>query len=107
MLLKRLGWVLPVLAAVSLAACGSSAGVAKASPTPSPTLEAGWKPYTVTAEGFAIAVPGNWDRVDLNLSASDLAGAFQDHPEFVKVADQVQANKRVKLFGVDDQALGS
>jgi len=107
MLLKRLGWVLPVLVAVSLAACGSSAGVAKGSPTPSPTLEAGWKPYTVAAEGFAIAVPGSWDRVDLNLSASDLAAAFKDHPEFVKVAEQVQVNKVVKLFAVDNQTLGS
>jgi hypothetical protein len=100
--------VLAVLAAVSLAACGSSAGsVAKASPTPSPTLEAGWKPYTVTAEGFVIAVPGSWDRIDLNLSASELASAFKDHPEFVKVAQQVELNKVVKLFAVDNQTLGT
>jgi hypothetical protein len=61
----------------------------------------------VTAEGFAIAVPANWDRIDLTLSQSDLASAFKDHPEFVKVAQQVQLNKVVKLFAIDNQTIGS
>jgi hypothetical protein len=98
-----------VVVALLLAACGASTGTtAKPSPTPtpSPSLESGWKVYSVAAEGFTIAVPSNWDKVDLNLSASEVAAAFKDNPAFVTFIQQLQVNKYIKFFGVDRQTLG-
>jgi len=103
---RPLAWVPAVLVAVSLAACGASNAAAKPTPTPSPTLEAGWKVYAVTSENFTIALPANWDKVDLNLSASDIASAFKDNPAFVKFIQQLQVNKYIKFFAVDHQTLG-
>jgi hypothetical protein len=94
------------LVALLLAACGASAGTAaKSTPTPAPSLEAGWKLYSVSAEGFAIALPPNWDKVDLNLSSADAAAAFKDNPAFVKFLQGIQLNKYIKFFGVDHQTL--
>jgi hypothetical protein len=105
--MKRiLGWSSAVLVALLLAACGASGIAAKPTPTPAPSLEAGWKVYSVTAEGFTIALPSNWDKVDLNLSASDVAAAFKDNPAFVKFIQQLQVNKYIKFFAVDHQTLG-
>jgi hypothetical protein len=97
-----------VLVALLLAACGASAGTAaKPTPTPSPSLESGWKLYSVTAEGFTIALPSNWDKVDLNLTSADAAAAFKDNPAFVKFLQGIQLNKYIKFFGVDKQTVAS
>ena len=103
---RALGWIPAVLVALLLAACGASAGTAP-KPTPSPSLESGWKLYSVTAEGFTIALPANWDKVDLNVEAADAAAAFKDNPEFVKFIQGLQLNKYVKFFGVDHQTISS
>jgi len=105
---RALEWVPAVLVALLLAACGASAGTAaRSTPTPAPSLESGWKLYSVSAEGFAIALPSNWDKVDLNLSSADAAAAFKDNPEFVKFIQGIQLNKYIKFFGVDKQTLAS
>jgi hypothetical protein len=62
--------------------------------------------YAVAAEGFTIALPANWEKVDLNLSANDVAATFKDNPAFVKFIQQLQVNKYIKFFGVDHQTLG-
>ena len=106
MVRRALGWVPAVLVALLLAACGASAGTAaKSTPTPAPSLESGWKLYSVSAEGFAIALPPNWDKVDLKLSSADAAAAFKDNPAFVKFLQGIQLNKYIKFFGVDHQTL--
>ncbi len=103
--MRRLhAWVPAALVALFLGACGASGTAAK--PTPSPSLESGWKVYSVTAESFTIALPSNWDKVDLNLSANDIAAAFKDNPAFVKFIQQLQVNKYIKFFAVDHQTLG-
>jgi hypothetical protein len=96
------------LVVLLLAACGASAGTAaKSTPTPGPSLEPGWKLYSVSAEGFAIALPPNWEKVDLNLTSADAAAAFKDNPAFVKFLQGIQLNKYIKFFGVDKQTVAS
>ncbi len=108
MVRRALGWVPAVLVALLLAACGASAGTAaKSTPTPAPSLEPGWKLYSVSAEGFAIALPSNWEKVDLNLTSADAAAAFKDNPAFVKFLQGIQLNKYIKFFGVDKQTVAS
>lgn len=107
---RTLGWVPTALVGLLVAACGASGGTAakpSPTPTPAPSLESGWQLYSVTAEGFAIALPSNWDKVDLNLSATDVAAAFKDNPEFAKFLQGLQLNKYIKFFGVDHQTLNS
>jgi hypothetical protein len=94
------------LVVLLLAACGASAGTAAKS-TAAPSLEPGWKLYSVSAEGFAIALPPNWEKVDLNLTSADAAAAFKDNPAFVKFLQGIQLNKYIKFFGVDKQTVAS
>jgi hypothetical protein len=61
----------------------------------------------VSAEGFAIALPPNWEKVDLNLTSADAAAAFKDNPAFVKFLQGIQLNKYIKFFGVDKQTVAS
>jgi hypothetical protein len=96
-----------VVVALLLAACASAGTAAKPTPTPSPSLESGWKLYSVTAEGFTIALPSNWEKVDLNLTSADAAAAFKDNPAFVKFLQGIQLNKYIKFFGVDKQTVAS
>ena len=106
MVRRAFGWVPAALVALLFASCGASAGTAaKSTPTAAPSLEAGWKLYSVSAEGFAIALPSSWDKVDLNLSSADAAAAFKDNPAFVKFLQGIQLNKYIKFFGVDHQTL--
>jgi hypothetical protein len=94
------------LVVLLVAACGASAGTAAKS-TAAPSLEPGWKLYSVSAEGFAIALPSNWEKVDLNLTSADAAAAFKDNPAFVKFLQGIQLNKYIKFFGVDKQTVAS
>jgi hypothetical protein len=103
---RALGWAPAILVALLLAACGASAGTAaKSTPTPAPSPEPGWKLYSVSAEGFAIALPSNWEKVDLNLTSADAAAAFKDNPAFVKFLQGIQLNKYIKFLGVDKQTV--
>jgi hypothetical protein len=101
---------LTLLAALLLAGCGGTAAApAKPSSTPSPTpkLEAGWKVYPVSSEGFAVAIPPNWGHIDLTLTGADISAAFPDYPQAATFFKQVQVNKYIKFFAVDHQSLAT
>lgn len=55
-----------------------------AAPTPTPTLEAGWKLYAVPDDNFAIALPSSWKQLPLDQAtvSADLDAVGKKNPEF-------------------------
>ena len=79
-------------------------------PNPIPTLEAGWKLYTVPSDSFAIALPPGWKQFAPN-PADVIAGmdAFKKkNPEFADALDTQDSSVApyIRFIGVDSAPEG-
>ncbi len=78
-------------------------------PLPTPTLEAGWKLYPVPNEGFTLALPSAWEKVDLDpkILEAGLKTMKQNNPQVAswleKSGTQI-LTARMRFFAVDTTA---
>lgn len=89
--------------------------IALPSPSPpaalQPTLEAGWKLYTVSTDNFAIALPSTWKQVPLSQAdiAAEIDALGKKNPEFGNApgAQSSSVALLVRFVGIDTAPEGT
>jgi hypothetical protein len=83
----------------------------KIMPVPEAKAESGWPLYEVPAEGFALALPPDWRRFDMNPATFEatMDEMLKKNPELKALLANLrqQLASGVKFFGFDDSTLGT
>jgi hypothetical protein len=79
----------------------------KALPVPEKTAENDWPLYEVPAEGFALALPADWEHIEINPQTLDdlVSKATDKYPGLRGMADSIRQEVKagIKLYGFDNE----